>query len=71
MTDPSPDEPQYEPPAIASLGRIDELTAGVIDNSANDGTTGPSPSDQLLKQDIARVDDPLAQLRLIRTRQPG
>ena len=39
MTDRNPNEPQYEPPTIRSLGGVDEITAGSIDNSAQDGTT--------------------------------
>ncbi len=66
MTDLHANEPQYEPPAIISLGSVDELTAGVIDSSPNDGTT-TGASDQVLKQDIAPVENPVALLRLIGT----
>lgn len=50
---------EYEPPAVVSLGSISELTLDAPDGSL-------TPSDRLLKHDIAPVKGSLERLRAIR-----
>ncbi len=55
------DEQEYEPPAIVSLGSVDEVTAGIPDD--NSITTTTVESDARLKTDVAVVTSAVGRLR--------